>query len=153
MRAAFAAPVSAQNSCKRQTAHSKPSRLPLRIIFTEGIVLTGVCRGETGTCADCKRSRQPKQCGKRISGRLRRLRGCGYKGRTTAFEQSPRMAAKKRVPPPQPIPNRTWQQLTKAEQSAAYSAALLAYSRGTGPNPQTRGEFFRAKANAPAFVS
>jgi hypothetical protein len=60
------------------------------------------------------------------------------------------MAAKKRVPPPQPIPNRSWQQLTKAEQSAAYSAALLAYSRSTGPNPKTRGEFFRAASLAAA---
>jgi hypothetical protein len=58
------------------------------------------------------------------------------------------MAAKKRVPPPQPIPNRTWQQLTKAEQSAAYSQALLAYRRGSGPNPQTSGQFFRAQTAA-----
>jgi hypothetical protein len=58
------------------------------------------------------------------------------------------MAAKKRVPPPQPIPNRTWAQLTKAEQSAAYSRALLAYGRGSGPNPQTRGQFFRAQTAA-----
>jgi hypothetical protein len=53
------------------------------------------------------------------------------------------MAAKKKTPPPQPVPNRTWAQLSKAEQSAAYSAALYAYSQGTGPNPQTRGQFFR----------
>jgi hypothetical protein len=56
------------------------------------------------------------------------------------------MAAKKRVPPPQPIPNRSWAQLSKAEQSAAYSAALQAYSRGDGPNPKTRGDFFRAQS-------
>jgi hypothetical protein len=58
------------------------------------------------------------------------------------------MAAKKRVPPPQPVPNRTWQELTKAEQSAAYSAALQAYGQGLGPNPQTSGQFFRARAAA-----
>jgi hypothetical protein len=58
------------------------------------------------------------------------------------------MAAKKKVPPPQPVRNRTWQQLSKAEQSAAYSAALQAYGRGGGPNPQTRGQFFRSRAAA-----
>jgi hypothetical protein len=58
------------------------------------------------------------------------------------------MAAKKKVPPPQPVRNRTWQQLSKAEQSAAYSAALQAYGRGDGPNPQTRGQFFRSRAAA-----
>jgi hypothetical protein len=56
------------------------------------------------------------------------------------------MAAKKNVPPPQPVPNRTWPQLTKAEQSAAYAAALHAYSTGKGPNPQTRGQYFRSRA-------
>jgi hypothetical protein len=69
-------------------------------------------------------------------------------GELRPAKQSKRMAAKKRVPPPQPIPNRTWEQLTKAEQSAAYSRALLAYSRGSGPNPQTRGQFFRAQTAA-----
>jgi hypothetical protein len=56
------------------------------------------------------------------------------------------MAAKRRVPPPQPVPNRTWAQQTKAEQNALYSAALQAYGRGNGPNPQTRGQFFRERA-------
>jgi hypothetical protein len=58
------------------------------------------------------------------------------------------MAAKKKVPPPQPVRNRSWQQLSKAEQSAAYSAALQAYGRGAGPNPQTRVQFFRSRAAA-----
>ncbi len=56
------------------------------------------------------------------------------------------VAAKKRVPPPQPVPNRTWHELTKAEQSAAYSAALQAYAKGNGTNPKTRGNFFRERA-------
>ncbi len=56
------------------------------------------------------------------------------------------MAAKKRVPPPQVVPNRSWAQLTKAEQNAAYSAALHAYAWGNGPNPQTSGHYFRARA-------
>lgn len=55
------------------------------------------------------------------------------------------MAAKKRVPPPQLVPNRAWPQLSKAEQNAEYSAALLAYGRGTGPNPRTSAEFSRAR--------
>jgi hypothetical protein len=66
------------------------------------------------------------------------------------------MAAKKRVPPPQPVPNRTWRELTKAEQSAAYSAALQAYAKGTGANPKTRGSFFReraALADSPAHAT
>jgi hypothetical protein len=58
------------------------------------------------------------------------------------------MAAKKRVPPPQPVPNRAWHQLTKAEQNAAYDAALHAYGSGDGPNPQTRGHFFRERLSA-----
>ena len=44
MRAAFAVPPSANNSRTRQTPHSKPTRLPLRIIFTEGIVVTSLVR-------------------------------------------------------------------------------------------------------------
>lgn len=56
------------------------------------------------------------------------------------------MAAKRKVPPPQPVPNRTWPQLTKAEQNAAYVAALQAYSTGNGANPQTRGDYFRSRA-------
>ncbi len=58
------------------------------------------------------------------------------------------MAAKKRVPPPQPVLNRAWPQLSKAEQNSAYSAALLAYSRGTGPNPRTHADFSRAQSAA-----
>ncbi len=67
-------------------------------------------------------------------------------GRSGTVAQAMGMAAKKRVPPPQPVPNRSWAELTKAEQSAAYSAALHAYSQGRGPNPQTSGQYFRARA-------
>jgi hypothetical protein len=55
------------------------------------------------------------------------------------------MAAKKKIAPPKPDPNRTWSELTKAEQSARYSKALLAYGRGEGPNPATLGQFKRAQ--------
>jgi hypothetical protein len=58
------------------------------------------------------------------------------------------MAAKKKVPPPQPVLNRTWPELTIAEQNAAYTAALYAYAQGKGPNPQTRGMYFRSRLAA-----
>jgi len=60
------------------------------------------------------------------------------------------MAAKRKIAPPKPDPNRTWSQLTTAEQSARYSLALQAYTQGSGPNPQTRGKFFREQAQAKA---
>lgn len=56
------------------------------------------------------------------------------------------MAAKKKTPPPQPVPNRGWSELSKAEQNAAYSAALQGYASGNGPNPETRGAYFRQRA-------
>ena len=58
------------------------------------------------------------------------------------------MAAKRKVAPPKPDPNRPWHELTQAEQNAHYSRALHAYSQGEGPNPQTRGQFFRERAAA-----
>lgn len=60
------------------------------------------------------------------------------------------MAAKRKVAPPKPDPNRPWSELTKAEQNAHYSAALQAYGRGDGPNPQTRGSFDRERAASEA---
>ena len=58
------------------------------------------------------------------------------------------MAAKRKIAPPKPDPKRTWSELTKAEQSAIYATALLAYTNGSGPNPQTLGIFSRQKAQA-----
>jgi hypothetical protein len=58
------------------------------------------------------------------------------------------MAAKRKIAPPKPDPNRPWSELTKAEQSAHYSQALQAYAQGKGPNPRTLGEFTKAKASA-----
>jgi hypothetical protein len=58
------------------------------------------------------------------------------------------MAAKRKYAPPKPDPNRPWSELTKAEQNAAYSRALYAYSIGEGPNPQTQGQFFRERSAA-----
>jgi len=55
------------------------------------------------------------------------------------------MAAKRKVTPPRPDPKRTWSQLKKSEQSARYSKALLAYSRGEGPNPSNLSQFRRAQ--------
>lgn len=60
------------------------------------------------------------------------------------------MAAKRKIAPPKPDPNRSWAELTKAEQSAAYARALTAYTQGGGPNPETRGAFFRKQAAAKA---
>jgi hypothetical protein len=58
------------------------------------------------------------------------------------------MAAKRKVQPPKPDPNRPWSELKKSEQSAKYSAALHSYSLGDGPNPTTQGAFFRKQAAA-----
>jgi hypothetical protein len=58
------------------------------------------------------------------------------------------MAAKRKYAPPKPDPNRPWNELTKAEQSAKYSAALQAYAKGDGPNPRTLGEFTKHQAGA-----
>lgn len=60
------------------------------------------------------------------------------------------MAAKRKVQPPKPDPNRPWSKLTPAERSAKYDRALTGYSRGTGTNPQTLGIFSRAQAAAEA---
>ncbi len=55
------------------------------------------------------------------------------------------MAAKRKVKPPKPLPNRPWSQLTTAEQNAEYTRALLAYSRGEAANPQTRLSYYRER--------
>jgi len=55
------------------------------------------------------------------------------------------MAAKKKIAPPKPRPNRPWSELTKAEQNAEYSRALHAYAQGAGTNPQTRSQYFRER--------
>ncbi len=60
------------------------------------------------------------------------------------------MAAKRKVAPPKPDPNRSWDKLTKAEQNALYVAALHAYAHAGGPNPATRGQFFRERSAAAA---
>ncbi len=61
------------------------------------------------------------------------------------------MAAKRKIAPPKPEPNRPWHLLTLPERNAAYSRALHAYGQGGGDNPGTRGEFFRAReAERPA---
>jgi hypothetical protein len=56
------------------------------------------------------------------------------------------MAAKRKIAPPPPRANRSWDELDKHEQSAQYAAALHAYSQGSGPNPQTRGQFSRERS-------
>ena len=58
------------------------------------------------------------------------------------------MAAKRKIAPPKPDPNRPWDKLTKAEQNARYVAALRAYAHDGGPNPATRGRYFREQAAA-----
>lgn len=58
------------------------------------------------------------------------------------------MAAKRKIAPPKPDPNRPWHELTKAEQSAHYAQAWYAYTQGSGPNPKTLGQFMREKAAA-----
>ena len=58
------------------------------------------------------------------------------------------MAAKRKIAPPKPDPNRSWSELTKAEQSAHYAQALHAYTNGTGPNPKTLGQFSAQKAHS-----
>lgn len=55
------------------------------------------------------------------------------------------MAAKRKVKPPKPVPNRSWSELTTAEQNAEYTHALLAYSRGEATNPQTRLTYYRER--------
>jgi hypothetical protein len=60
------------------------------------------------------------------------------------------MAAKKKIAPPKPRPDRTWSELTRAEQNAEYAQALLAYTREGGPNPSTSGAFNRARRAAEA---
>jgi hypothetical protein len=60
------------------------------------------------------------------------------------------MAAKRKVQPPKPRLDLPWVELTKGQQNAIYTQALREYTIGTGPNPATRGEFFRAKAAAKA---
>jgi hypothetical protein len=56
------------------------------------------------------------------------------------------MAAKKKIHPPKPSFDRPWNELTPAQQNALYTKALYEYTQGTGPNPATRPDFFRAKA-------
>lgn len=56
------------------------------------------------------------------------------------------MAAKKKIAPPKPRPNRPWSELTKAEQNAEYSRALHAYAQGAGANPQTRPQYYRDRS-------
>jgi hypothetical protein len=56
------------------------------------------------------------------------------------------MAAKRKIAPPKPRADRSWDELEKNEQSAQYAAALHAYSQGTGPNPQTRGIYSRERS-------
>jgi hypothetical protein len=55
------------------------------------------------------------------------------------------MAAKRKIAPPKPRADRTWTELTSAEQSAAYARALHAYAHGEGPNPQTLGVYSRSR--------
>jgi hypothetical protein len=58
------------------------------------------------------------------------------------------MAAKRKIAPPKPDLTRPWSELTKAQQNQLYTKALHAYTTGTGPNPATKSEFFRAKEAA-----
>ena len=60
------------------------------------------------------------------------------------------MAAKKKIAPPRPRPNRPWSELTKPEQNAEYSRALHAYAQGQGENPQTRAQYYAARSSAEA---
>jgi hypothetical protein len=60
------------------------------------------------------------------------------------------MAAKKKIAPPKPLPNRPWSQLTKAEQNAEYVHALHAYGQGSGPNPASRSSYAKGRATAEA---
>ena len=60
------------------------------------------------------------------------------------------MAAKKKIAPPKPRPNRPWSELTKPEQNAEYSHALQAYAQGKGDNPQTRPTYYAARESAEA---
>jgi hypothetical protein len=55
------------------------------------------------------------------------------------------MAAKKKIAPPKPKAGRPWSELTQAEQNAEYVRALREYTLGSGPNPTTRGAYFRAR--------
>jgi hypothetical protein len=58
------------------------------------------------------------------------------------------MAAKRTIHPPKPSFDRPWGELTEPQQNLIYVRALHAYTTGSGPNPSTRAEFFRAKAAA-----
>ena len=58
------------------------------------------------------------------------------------------MAAKRKIAPPKPKPNRPWTELSKAEQNAQYTQALYDYSHGLGPNPLTLGDFARKNSSA-----
>jgi hypothetical protein len=60
------------------------------------------------------------------------------------------MAAKRKVKPPKPRLDLPWIELTKAQQNQLYIRALQAYTKGSGPNPATKAEFFRTKAAAKA---
>ncbi len=60
------------------------------------------------------------------------------------------MAAKRKVSPPKPRLDLPWSELTKAQQNLLYTRALYAYTTGEGPNPETKGAFFRAQAAAKA---
>ena len=60
------------------------------------------------------------------------------------------MAAKRKVKPPKPRLDLPWAELTKAQQNLIYTRALQAYTTGSGPNPATKTEYFRAKAAAGA---
>jgi hypothetical protein len=55
------------------------------------------------------------------------------------------MAAKKKIAPAKPRPNRPWTELTKAEQNREYVRALRAYTHEGGTNPETRGTYFRSR--------
>ncbi|GAC1405929.1 MAG: hypothetical protein NVSMB64_11200 [Candidatus Velthaea sp.] len=55
------------------------------------------------------------------------------------------MAAKRKIAPPKPRPNRPWSELSGPEQNAEYSRALHAYSHGEGPNPQTRLAYYEQR--------
>jgi len=58
------------------------------------------------------------------------------------------MAAKKKYPAPKPAPNRPWSELTPAERNREYVRALHAFNTEGGPNPETRGAFYKTKESA-----
>ena len=70
--------------------------------------------------------------------------------KTGSLAQDWGMAAKRKIAPPKPRLDLPWTELTKAQQNLLYTRALAAYSAGTGPNPATKGDFFRKQAAAKA---